>query len=315
MGSENRFGVLADVDSEDALNVFHGNRSRVPVALRTPSKTENISDLMEKSREFFREAASVRYNLLTVAIDRSLDRKSRKIIVEIEKSIENEVKQAKACEPTNSAKLEAIVKRLRYLKSLSPIKLSSYVESIENGEVSTSNLLGGQKMEVDKVKSHGGAILLASGEPYGGNEKGRIEGNHKANPVKAKKDTEVVDVGNDSEEKIEDGSKMNEEEEASEVGGLCYFQVWQQVFDSLPKSISEGTMGDFQDMKVYEDEHNDGEESGDEEDIVLSDDSHETCTARNNEADGELSSEIIKTDSDCYPNVVHDEDFSHYLMK
>ncbi|KAL6965336.1 hypothetical protein U1Q18_036392, partial [Sarracenia purpurea var. burkii] len=86
-------------------------------------------EVLIKTQELFRDAALVRCNLLKAASDSSLDRKCSKVAMEVGESIENEVKQAKACAPFDLAKLEVLEKCFQFLKSLSPFKLSSPVAS------------------------------------------------------------------------------------------------------------------------------------------------------------------------------------------
>ncbi|KAL6976896.1 hypothetical protein U1Q18_025681 [Sarracenia purpurea var. burkii] len=69
--------------------------------------------------------ASVRCDILKATNDHSLDRKGTKDALEVTKSIENEVKQAKVSQPFGLIKLVNLKKHFQYLKSLSLVKLSS----------------------------------------------------------------------------------------------------------------------------------------------------------------------------------------------
>ncbi|KAL6956858.1 hypothetical protein U1Q18_040566 [Sarracenia purpurea var. burkii] len=67
---------------------------------KSPSRASKLRHVSgnQRSQELFRDAASVRSDLLRAACDSSVDRKCSKAAVEVADSIENEVKLAKASE-------------------------------------------------------------------------------------------------------------------------------------------------------------------------------------------------------------------------
>ncbi|KAL6965394.1 hypothetical protein U1Q18_036446, partial [Sarracenia purpurea var. burkii] len=144
--------------SGNQIMVFEKNN---PIKVRSRASIAGNQDLevLIRSQELFRDAASVRSDLLRATCDSSVDRKCSKAAVEVADSIENEVKLAKACTHFDSANLEALEKRLQFLKSLSPFKQTSSYGDVRSEilgslhpPVSGSDETGSHEVEVSIIE-------------------------------------------------------------------------------------------------------------------------------------------------------------------
>ncbi|KAL6956871.1 hypothetical protein U1Q18_040579 [Sarracenia purpurea var. burkii] len=243
---ENSPGEKSPSRASKLRHVFEKNN---PIKVRSRASIAGNQDLevLIRSQELFRDAASVRSDLLRAACDSSVDRKCSKAAVEVADSIENEVKLAKACTHFDSANLEALEKRLQFLKSLSPFKQTSSYGDVR------SEILGSLHPPVsgsDETGSHEVEVSIIEIENAEAEKKEISESNkEEARGVCASEhlsgdDAEVSDEG-ESEDEVS-SEEINTAE--AEVGDLGTMAPNSEVKETSSNRIPDTANSQVQDL-------------------------------------------------------------------
>ncbi|KAL6964538.1 hypothetical protein U1Q18_035590 [Sarracenia purpurea var. burkii] len=200
MISPNRFNVLASVGADDN-----------PEPVESPSRVSKQRHVSAEQVMVFEkiklDAADTRIELLTLVQDPSLDRKIVQGAREIAKAIQNEVNRAGMIKHFDSAKLDALAKRIQHLKGMSPIKLKSSPSTVnplnKKGDAASEG-----EARIGATKKEGSAPILVLSSPEVSKDGPEID--HKDKDVASESDS-----GEEGSEFETGGSESEGDSEAS----------------------------------------------------------------------------------------------------